>query len=61
MEIKFDKNPLALEQNNHSTKIVNIYFIYALDAWPSNPTNNFKFNNYIFGVTNIVKNTDKAG
>ena len=32
MGIKFDKNPLAVEQKNHLTKIVNLYIVYDLDA-----------------------------
>ena len=36
--IKLDKDPLALEQNNYLTKIVNVYIVYDLDAWPRNPT-----------------------
>ena len=32
MGIKFDKNPLAVEQKNHLTKIVNLYIVYNLDA-----------------------------
>ena len=59
MGIKFDKDPLAVEQNNYLTKIVNVYIVYDLDAWPRNPTNNFKFKNCLFGATNIVKNSDK--
>ena len=43
--IKFDKHPLAVEQNNYLTKIVNVYIVYDLDAWPRNPKNNFKFKN----------------
>ena len=34
MGIKFDKDALAVEQNNYLTKISNIYSIYDLDAWP---------------------------
>ena len=30
-----------------------------LDAWPRNPTNNFKFKNSLFGAINIVKNSEK--
>ena len=41
------------------TKIVNVYIVYDVDAWPRNPTNNFKFKNWLFGATNIVKNSDK--
>ena len=45
MGIKFDKDPLAVEESNYSTKIVNVYIVYDLEAWPRNPTNNFKFKN----------------
>ena len=58
--INFDKNPLAVEQNNYLNKIVNVYIVYDLDALQRNPTNNFKFKNYLFGAINIVKrNGDK--
>ena len=53
--IKFDKDPLAIEQNNYLTKIVSVYIVYDLDAWPRNPTNNFNLKNCLFGATNIVK------
>ena len=53
--IKFDKDPLPVEQNNYLTKIVNVYIVYDLDAWLRNPTNNFKFKNCLFGATNVVK------
>ena len=33
--------------------------MFDLDAWPRNPTNNFKFKNCLFRATNIVKNSDK--
>ena len=49
--IKFDKDPLAVEQNNYLSKIVNVF--------QRIPSNNFKFKNYLFGATNIVKNSDK--
>ena len=58
--VKFDKDPLAVEQNNYLTKILNVYILNDLDAWPRNPTNNFKFKNCLFGATNIVKNSDKG-
>ena len=54
---KIDKDPLAVEQNNYVTKIVNAYIIYDLYVWPRNPTNNFKLKYCLFGATNIVKNT----
>ena len=41
------------------TRIVNVYIVYDLGAWQKNITNNFKFKNYLFGATNIVKNSDK--
>ena len=52
--IKFDKNRLAVEQNNYLTEIVNVYNVYDLDDWPRNPTNIFKFKNCLFGATDIV-------
>ena len=48
IRIKFDKNPLAIEQKNYLIKIVNIYIVCDLDACPRNPTNNLKFKNYLF-------------
>ena len=59
MGIKFDKDPLAVEQNNYLTKIVNVYIVYDLDAWPRNFTYNFNFENCLFVTTSIVKNSDK--
>ena len=41
------------------TKIVNVYIVYGLEAWPRHPTNNFNFKNCLFGETNIVKNCDE--
>ena len=43
MGIKFDKDPLDVEQKNYANKIINVYIVYDLDVWPINPTNNFKF------------------
>ena len=57
--IKFDKDPLAVEQNNYLSKTVNVYIAYDLDAWPRNTTNNFKFKNCLTGATTAVKNIDK--
>ena len=59
MGIKFDKDPLAVEQNNYATKSVHIYMVYDLDAWSTNPTNNFKFKNCLFGPTSVIKNSDQ--
>ena len=59
MGIKFNKDPLTVEQNNYTTRIVNAFIVYNLDALPRNPLNNFKLKNSLFGVTNIVKSSDK--
>ena len=56
--IKFDKDPLAVEQNICVSKIVNAYIVYDLDAWSRYPFNNFKLKSCLFGSTNIVKNID---
>ena len=40
--IKFDKDPLAVEQNIYTTNIVNEYIICDLDTWPRNTINSFK-------------------
>ena len=57
--IKFDKDPLAVEQNNYLPKIVDVYIVYDLDAWPKIPLRNFAIKNCLFGATTIVKNRDK--
>ena len=59
MVVKFDKDPLAVEQNNYVSKIANVYIVFDLDAWPKNPTNDFKFKKCLFGETTVVKNSDK--
>ena len=60
MVIKFNKDPLTVEQNNYKSKIVDVYIVYDLDAWPRNLTNNFKFKNCLFGATSVVvKNSDE--
>ena len=56
--IKFDKDPLS-DQNNYLTKILNVYIAYYSDAWPRNPTNNFKFKIGLLGATIIVRKSDK--
>ena len=50
MGIKFDKDPSAVEQSNYTTKIVNVYIVLDLDAWPRNSTSNSKFKNCLFGA-----------
>ena len=32
MGIKYDKDPLAVEQSNYASKIVNVHIVYDLDA-----------------------------
>ena len=59
MGIKFHEDPLAVEQNNYLTKIVNVCVVYDLNVWPRNRTNNLKFKNSLFLATNIVINFDK--
>ena len=49
MGIKFDKDPLAVEQNNYLTKIVNVYIVYELRDWPKEPPNSSKFKK-CFGI-----------
>ena len=43
MRIKFDKDPLAIEQDNYFTKIVNVWIVYDFIDWPKDPINKFKF------------------
>ena len=45
IEMKFDEDRLVVEKNSYMTKIADVYIAYDLDAWPRNPTSNFKFNN----------------
>ena len=47
METKFDKDPLAVEQNNYLTKIV--------INWPKIPLKNFTLKNVLFEASNIIK------
>ena len=48
MGIKLDKDPLAVEQNNYTTKIETAYFVYDSDTQPRSSINNFKFKNCLF-------------
>ena len=60
MGIKFDKEPLAVEQNHFLSKIVSVYILYDLDTWPRNLTKNFKFKNCLSGAASVAKNSDKG-
>lgn len=51
---------MVIEQINYATKIVNAYTVYELDTQPKILLNNFKLKSWLLGVTNIVKNSDKA-
>ena len=42
------------------SKIVNIYIVFDLDAWPRNQ-NSFKFKNCLFGGTSVVKKNVHSG
>ena len=57
--IIFDKDPLVIDQNNYTTKKVNVSIVFDLDTWPKILRNNFKLKNCLFGATTIVKNSDK--
>ena len=59
MGIKFDKDLLAVEQNNYLTKIVNVYIVYDLAVWPEIPLKIFTLKNCLFGATNVIKNSAK--
>ena len=56
---KFDRDPLAVEQNNYLTKTVKVYLAYNLGAWLNILIRNFTLNDCLFGATNIVKSSDK--
>ena len=59
MGIKLDKDPLAVLQNNYASKFVNVYIVYDLDACAKVLLRNSAIKNCLFGVTSIVKNSDK--
>ena len=40
-------------------KIVSVYIVYGIDAFPRNCTYNFKFKKCLFGATSMVKSSDK--
>ena len=55
MGVKFDKDPLAVEQNNYLTKIVNVYIVCDIDAWPKILFRNFTIKNCFLRAASIVK------
>ena len=56
LEIKFDKDSLFVEQSKYATKIVYACVVFDLDT----SSNNFKLNNFLFGVTNIINSSHKG-
>ena len=55
MWLKFDKDPLVVEQNNYAAIVINAYIVYELDTLPKILLNNFIFKKGLFGGTNTVK------
>ena len=55
MRTNFSEDPLALEQNNYETKIVNAYILYGLKNRPNNPLRYITFKSFLFAATNLVK------
>ena len=53
--IKFDQDPLAVEQNSYEIKIVNAYIVYDWDTWSKILSKNLKLKNCLLGAANIVK------
>ena len=59
MKIKFDEDPLVVEQNNYPTKTLNASTFFDWDTYPDNSLRYFTWKNCLFGTTSIVKNSDK--
>ena len=59
VKVKFDKELLAVKQNNYANKIVNSYIVCDLNNWPNIPSRNFTFKNFLFGATSIGKTSDE--
>ena len=57
--MQFNNIPLVVEQNNYTTKIVNVYIVYDLEYWRKITLRIFELKHCLFGVTNRVKNNDK--
>ena len=55
--MKFNRDPLVVEQNNYTIKIVNAYIVFELDTWPNNSLRNFILKNCLFEATKVVKNS----
>ena len=59
MKIKFDKDPLVVEQKNYLTIIVNVCIVYDLMLGQEILRTISKFKNWLFGASNTVENRDK--
>ena len=59
MGIKFDKGSFSCRTKQLLDQNYKCLHCYDLDAQPRNLTNNFKFKNYLFGATSVVKHSDK--
>ena len=58
--MKFNRDPLVVEQNNYTIKIVNAYIVFELDTWPNNSLRNFILKNCLLEATKIVKNSENT-
>ena len=57
--IKFDKDPLAVDQNQLLDQYCNCLDCLWFRWMAKNSPQNFTLQNCLFGATNIVKNSDK--
>ena len=55
MGVKSDKDLLAVEQNNYSTKNVYAYSVYELRTWLRVPLDNLKLQNCLSDATKMIK------
>ena len=56
--IQFNNTLLVREQNNYTSRIVNVYIVYDLDNWPKNPQWNFTLKLFVHN-NSYSKNNDK--
>ena len=59
IRIQNNKTPLAIEQINYTSGIVNVCIVYNLDNWQKNLLRNLTQKSCLFGATNMIKNNDK--
>ena len=57
--MQFNNTSLVIEQNNYTSKIINVFIVYDLDNCPNNLLRNFTLKSCLFGATNVVKTNDK--